>query len=190
MIIAGEISGDLHGSKIMREISLLDSKYVFYGIGGKQMINQGLHAFYDISNFPSVSISHILRNLFTILKIFFDIKKRILKMRPDKVILIDYQIFNLLLAKSIRNSNIQVASFAMLASNTLRTPWECKIFKSYFHKNFSILPMDKEPYTKKGISFTYVGTPALWYLREFITKKKNDQFSQKKIYPYCFSSRF
>ena len=70
VLIAGEDSGDLHGSHLMREIKSSDSSFEFHGIGGDQMIREGLKPIEHIKNLNVIGIVEVLKHYPRIKKIF------------------------------------------------------------------------------------------------------------------------
>ena len=61
-IIAGETSGDLHGSSLMRAMSQLDSKITFEGIGGHSMIKEGLSSLYNLNKMAVMGFIEVLQS--------------------------------------------------------------------------------------------------------------------------------
>lgn len=98
MVSAGELSGDLHGSFLVKELLRLDPSLSFFGIGSERLAASGVDIRFDLSRRSSVGIIEALPNLFSLFLSFKKAKALIRKERPDLVILIDSQGFNLPLA--------------------------------------------------------------------------------------------
>ena len=70
VVIAGEDSGDLHGSHLIREIKNSNPNFEFHGIGGNQMISEGLKPIEHIKNLNVIGIVEVLKHYPRIKKIF------------------------------------------------------------------------------------------------------------------------
>ena len=109
-VIAGEPSGDLHGSKLMRGIRNQDPEASFRFSGGDSMAEVGgkenmLYHYKQMSFFGFVQVA---MNLRTIFRQMDDVKADIERFNPDVIILIDYPAFNLRIAKWAKSRNIRV----------------------------------------------------------------------------------
>ena len=97
-IVAGEDSGDLHGSKLIISLKKLNPNIDLYGIGGSRMEKAGLKLTEHIKNLNVIGIFEVLRHYRKIKAIFNNTIKEIKRINPDKIILIDYPGFNLRLS--------------------------------------------------------------------------------------------
>ena len=93
-IIAGEASGDLHGSNLIKEIKLLDTNAAFRCWGGDKMEAAGAVIVKHYRELAFKGFVEVLKNLTTILNNLDFCKKDILSFQPDTLILIDYPGFN------------------------------------------------------------------------------------------------
>ena len=98
-IIAGEPSGDLHGSKLIKEIFKVDKNAEIRFWGGDLMKDAGGKMVMHYKNLAFMGFSEVLINIFKILKNFKICKNDILQFNPDKIIYIDYPGFNLRICK-------------------------------------------------------------------------------------------
>ena len=89
-IIAGEASGDLHASNLMRELKQLDSSAQFRCWGGDMMKEQGAELVKHYKELAFMGFTEVVMNLRTILKNIEFCKKDILNFKPDVLILVDY----------------------------------------------------------------------------------------------------
>ena len=106
-LIAGERSGDLHASNLMKELKNLDSNASFRYYGGDNMIEQGGHCVRHYKDLAFMGIWEVLKNIFTIKKYINECKKDITKHKPDVVILIDYAGFNMKIANFCKVNNFK-----------------------------------------------------------------------------------
>ena len=157
-IISGEDSGDLHGAKLMASIKRANPKTEFFGIGGSRMQSEGLHLTEHIRNLNVIGIFEVVKHYSRIKKIFNSTIKEVKKINPSKVILIDYPGFNLRLAKKLNALNFDITYFILpqvWAWNESRT----KILEQCCKKLISIIPFEKNWFSKKNITVHYAGHP-------------------------------
>ena len=94
--IAGEQSGDFHGSTLMHELKIIDDKYKFVFFGGDLMrAEAGVRPIRHIREMSFMGFWVVFKNMFKILDNLKVCKAAILKEKPDAVVLIDYPGFNL-----------------------------------------------------------------------------------------------
>lgn len=159
-IIAGEPSGDLHGSKLMQGIVNEDNNAKFRFCGGDRMIDvggkEGLVKHYkDMSFFGFVQV---LKNLKTIFSQIDECKKSIEEFNPDVIILIDYPSFNMRIAKWAHKKGIKV--YYYIAPKVWAwKEWRVKSIRKYVDKVYTIFPFETEYFKGKGIQTTFCGNP-------------------------------
>src|SRR4026208_1938947 len=107
-IIAGEASGDLHGSNLIKELKKKDPAATIRCWGGDKMQAAGGELVKHYRDLAFMGFTEVLMNLRTILRNLDLCKKDILQFKPDAIILIDYPGFNLRIAKWARQQNIKV----------------------------------------------------------------------------------
>ena len=98
-VIAGEASGDLHGSNLVRQLSLLDNAASFRGWGGDLMKAAGVELVKHYRELAFMGFIEVVKNLRTILSNLAFCREDIEAYRPDALILIDYRGFNLRMAE-------------------------------------------------------------------------------------------
>ncbi|OUW79561.1 MAG: lipid-A-disaccharide synthase [bacterium TMED217] len=160
VLIAGEDSGDLHGSHLMREIKSSDSSFEFHGIGGDQMIREGLKPIEHIKNLNVIGIVEVLKHYPRIKKIFNATLAFIKKTMPEKVVLIDYPGFNLRLAKKISKMGVEVSYFILPQVWAWKSS-RAKTLEKNTDKRISIIPIEKNWFKARGIDIKYVGNPLI-----------------------------
>ena len=159
-IIAGEPSGDLHGSKLMQGIVSEDNNAEFRFCGGDRMVDvggkEGLVKHYkDMSFFGFVQV---LKNLKTIFSQIDECKKSIEEFNPDVIILIDYPSFNMRIAKWAHKKGIKV--YYYIAPKVWAwKEWRVKSIRKYVDKVYTIFPFETEYFKGKGIQTTFCGNP-------------------------------
>ena len=107
-LIAGEASGDLHASNLMRELKFQDAETVFRGWGGDLMENQGAELVKHYRHLAFMGFMEVISHLPTILSNFRLCERDLLAFHPDVLILVDYPGFNLRMAKFAKRHGIPV----------------------------------------------------------------------------------
>lgn len=159
-IIAGEASGDLHASNLMKELNQLDKDADFRAWGGELMQAQGAVLVKHYRDLAFMGFTEVVMNLRTILRNIENCKKDILEHRPDVLILVDYPGFNLRIAEFAKENSIKV--FYYISPQV----WAWKQSRVYKIKRtvdrmFVILPFEKEFYRKFDYPVDFVGHPLL-----------------------------
>ncbi len=159
--IAGEASGDLHGSNTMKEIQKLDPDAEFAFTGGDLMEQvSGKTAGIHIKQMAFMGFVDVLKNIFTIRKNFKTVKEEILRFKPDLLVLVDYPGFNLRMAKWAAGQGIKTDYYI---SPTVWAWKEGRVeqIRKYTHKLFVILPFEEAFYQKHNLKVYFVGHPLL-----------------------------
>jgi lipid-A-disaccharide synthase len=107
-IIAGEASGDLHGSNLIKELKKLDEQAVIRAWGGDKMQEAGAEIVKHYRDLAFMGFIEVIRNLSTILDNLKFCKKDILQFQPDVLILVDYPGFNLRIAKWAKQQGFKI----------------------------------------------------------------------------------
>lgn len=159
-IVAGEPSGDLHGSNLMRELKRLDPQADFRFFGGDLMAAQGGTLVKHYRELAFMGLFEVVMNLRTIKRNMRQCQADLLAYAPDVVIFIDYPGFNLRMAQFAHNKGLKVFYYIspkLWAWNTGRV----KKIKKYVHRLFTILPFETNFYAQYGIEVDYSGNPVL-----------------------------
>lgn len=166
-IIAGEASGDLHGSNLIKEIKLLDAQCNIQCWGGDLMQQAGAILIKHYRELAFMGFAEVIKNLPTILKNIKFCKQHILEFKPDVLVLIDYPGFNLRIAKWAKQQGIKVVYYI----SPQVWAWKesrVKTMKQCIDKMICILPFEKEYYkTKWNWDVEYVGHPLIEVIDEF-----------------------
>lgn len=159
-IIAGEASGDLHASHLMRGIKMKDREAVFSFFGGDLMAEQGGELIKHYREMAFMGFFTVVMNLKQI-KINFKIaEQKLIEYKPDVLILVDYPGFNLRMARFAKASNIRTFYYIspkIWAWRSNRVKW----VKKYVDELFAIFPFEKEFYDKHNYKIRYVGNPTV-----------------------------
>jgi len=159
-LIAGEASGDLHASNLMKEIKKLDSEADFRCWGGDLMEKQGGELVKHYRDLAFMGFIEVLLNIRKITGNLKFCKQDIKKFQPDVVILVDYPGFNLRIAKFVKASGIRVFYYISPQLWAWRSS-RVKMIKKNVDKMFVILPFEKEFYANHGYEVDFIGHPLL-----------------------------
>ncbi len=166
-IIAGEPSGDLHASNLMKYLKQEDENYDFRFWGGDLMKQVGGQLVRHYNTMAYMGFIEVVSNLNKIKANFKLCKSDLLQYKPDVLILVDYPGFNLRMAEFAHNHGIKVYYYIspkIWAWNTGRV----KKIKANVDKMFTILPFETDFYKKYDVPIEYVGNPVL----DAISEKK------------------
>lgn len=173
LIIAGEVSGDLHGGNLVKSIKKIDPSVYFYGIGGDHMRANGVELVYHINSIAFMGFIEVIKHIPFLKKVKHDILKLIDEKNPDGVILIDYPGFNLNIAKDIHKKGEKI--FYYISPQIWA--WgkdRLKLIKTLIHKMIVVFPFEEKMYREAGIDVAFVGHPLLDVIENynFETKEK------------------
>lgn len=157
-IIAGEASGDLHGSNLIREIKKLDNIADIRCWGGDLMQMAGGTLVKHYRELAFMGFVEVVKNLRTIMKNLRFCKDDIDRYHPDVLILIDYPGFNLRIAEWAKKQGMQVVYYI----SPQVWAWKesrVKQIRKYVDKMLVILPFEKDFYRKWSYDVEYVGHP-------------------------------
>ncbi len=161
-LFAGEVSGDLHGEKLLKELYAQRPDLKVVGVGGPKMRALGMECILPMEEFEVMGFIDILSSLPKLRRHFKKIQNEILKSRPKGVVCIDYPGFNLRLANALRKKN----SSAKRIHYICPTVWAWgkgripKMEKS-LDELLTILPFEPDLFSKQKLNATYVGHPLI-----------------------------
>ena len=172
-IIAGEASGDLHGSNLIRELRLLDAQANIRCWGGDLMQEAGGKLVKHYRELAFMGFAEVITNLPTILRNIRFCKEDILAWQPDTLVLIDYPGFNLRIAEWAKKQKIKVV-FYISPQVWAWKESRVKKMKQCIDKMLCILPFEKDYYKHKwNWDVEYVGHP----LVEVVEAKQSEMRS-------------
>ncbi len=158
LIIAGEASGDLHGSNLVSALKAFLPHSRFSGMGGSRMREEGVDTLFGIERMGTVGIVEVLGEFDHYYKVYRTLMKEIASRRYDAIILIDYPTLNLRLAKQGRCFDCPVFFFISPQIWAWRKGRIRDIRKSV-RKMFVILPFEEKLYLDAGVDAEFLGHP-------------------------------
>ena len=160
-IVAGEASGDLHASNLMKSLKRIDPNAEFRFFGGDLMKSVGGSLVKHYRDLAFMGIIPVILNSRTILKNLSLCKKDIQQYNPDVVILVDYPGFNLNIAKHVKSKLKIPVHYYISPKVWAWKEYRVKSFKKYVDEMLCILPFEVEFYKKHNYKVHYVGNPTV-----------------------------
>jgi len=158
MIVAGEVSGDIHAANLVRATNARQPDLEWFGIGGPLMREAGVETLHDISEMAVMGLAEVLRRYPFFKRVLNEMLLLAEARKPDAVVLIDYPGFNLRLARQLRRCGIRVIYYIcpqVWAWHRERIPKMAKIIDHLI----TIFPFEAQHFAATGLPVTYVGHP-------------------------------
>lgn len=159
-IVAGEASGDLHASEVVRELKKLDPALTTFGIGGDFLAREGMTLLHHAREMAIIGLFNVLRNIRFFRRVMRDLMEAIERERPDAVMLVDYPGFNMRAAKRIKALGIPVVYYISPQIWAWHQSRVRDIAKTV-DRMIVIFPFEEDFYRKHGVPVTYVGHPSI-----------------------------
>ena len=175
-VIAGEPSGDMYGSGLLKELKNADANAQFRCWGGDLMQAQGGEIVKHYKELAFMGFVEVAMNIRTILRNISFCKEDILKYKPDALILVDYPGFNMRIAKWAKEHGIRVFYYIAPAI----WAWhESRVhdIKKYVERLYVILPFEKAVFAKHNYDVHYFGHP----LADIIAHEREKMISREEF---------
>ncbi len=160
MIVAGEASGDMHASRVIRALRARDPALRIFGIGGDQMQAEGMELLYHIREVAFLGVVEVLRHYPFIRTVFRRCVRLLREEKPDVLMLVDYPGFNLRLARVARRMGIRIVYYI----SPQVWAWGASRIRKMVKRidQFAvILPFEEKLFRERGIPTRFVGHPLL-----------------------------
>ncbi len=171
MIIAGEASGDLHGSGLVREILLAQPEAHIFGIGGDRMRSHGMELVHHINEMSVLGFWDVIKQFRFFKKVYHELVELMESQKPDVLVLIDYPGLNLKLARAAHERHIPVLYY--IAPQVWA--WgagRIKKMAQIVDKMAVIIPFEEKMFRAAGIDATFVGHPLLEVISSEMSKEQ------------------
>ena len=174
-IIAGEASGDLHASNLMKELKALDAAADFRCWGGDLMQKEGAVLVMHYRDLAFMGFLEVISHLPAIMGNLRFCRKDILEYKPDVLILVDYPGFNLRIARTASAAGVRVFYYISPQLWAWRSS-RVKIIRKSVEHMFVILPFEKDFYLKYGVHADFPGHPLLDVIYSGMALKEKTDF--------------
>ncbi|MCK5912859.1 MAG: lipid-A-disaccharide synthase, partial [Desulfuromusa sp.] len=161
MIVAGEASGDLHGSNLIKAAAEYHPQLSFFGVGGDKMQAAGCRILFPSDELSVMGVVEVVAQLPKIFNRFQRLKRVIRETeKPDLLILIDFPDFNLRLAKVAKAAGVPILYYISPKVWAWRSG-RAKIIADRVDRLALIFPFELKIYESLGVKTDYVGNPLL-----------------------------
>ena len=157
-IVAGEASGDLLGSHLMRALKAQRSDLTFIGIAGPKMMGEGAKSLFSIEKLSVRGYVEVITHLYGLLKLRRNLLKQLLAEKPDIFIGVDAPDFNFWLERKLKKEGIATIHYVSPSIWAWRGGRMGKIKRAVSHV-LALFPFEPALYEKAGVPVTYVGHP-------------------------------
>jgi len=157
-ICAGEPSGDIHGSNLVRRLKELNPHVECVGFGGERMAEAGCELLYPLVQLAVMWFTRVLANASTFLSLLSKADRYFRHQRPDAVVLIDYPGFNWWLARRAHFHGIPVFYFVP-PQLWGWAGWRVKKMQRFVDHVLCTLPFEEPWYHERGVQAQYIGHP-------------------------------
>ena len=158
LLIAGEVSADHHGARLIEALKQLHPDFRLWGIGGDELQNQGMELLFHLEQMSFLGVGEVIRHLPFIRKVMKTITTQAQKEKPDAAILIDYPGFNLRLARVLKKMGIPIIYYI----SPQLWAWgrgRIKTIKQTVDLMLVLFPFEKDFYAQHAVNAEYVGHP-------------------------------
>lgn len=158
MIVAGEVSGDMHAARLVRMLRESVDGLSFFGIGGDLMAEEGVELVRHAREMEAIGFSEVIRRYPFFRRVFNEMLELAAVRKPDVAVFVDYPGFNLRLAKRIAAMGIRTVYYIcpqVWAWNRKRIPQ----MASFLHHLITIFPFEAAHFAGTGLPVTFVGHP-------------------------------
>lgn len=171
-VVAGEASGDLHGSRLISAIRKRDSDCVIEFLGGDKMSESAKkEPIVHYRDMAFMGFIAIVKNAALLCKVSEKARKAVLNLKPDKLILIDYPGFNLRFAEFVKKHLPETEVIYYISPKLWAwKSYRIKAIKKYVDRMFTIFPFETEWFAKRNYRVQYVGNPSVDSVGQFLSQ--------------------
>lgn len=157
-LVAGETSGDNLGAPLIRAIKREYPDARFVGIGGSAMIAAGMESWHDIERLSVNGFVDPIKRLPDLIRILFDIRDRVVAADVDCFVGVDFNFFNLLLERMLKNRGVRTAHYVSPTVWAWRK-WRINSIGKSVDLMLALYPFETEIYEQNNIDVAFVGHP-------------------------------
>ncbi|OVE75247.1 lipid-A-disaccharide synthase [bacterium E08(2017)] len=158
LIIAGEVSGDMHGAELVKAIKKIRPGAHFFGIGGKEMRDAGVETLFSTEEMAVMGITEVLAKYSFFKQVFKSILEQARIRQPDAAILVDYPGFNLRIADELHAMNIKNIYYICPQVWAWRQS-RIKRMARIIDQLITIFPFEKKYFDGTGLPVDFAGHP-------------------------------
>jgi len=159
-IFAGEPSGDMHGAMLVRALREREPDIRLAGVGSHRMREAGVDVYHDLTSLAAIGILEVAKVMFKVRKVWVQMVARLDSERPDAVVLIDYPMFNLRIAREAHARGIPVIYYVTPQFWAWRRGRAHRIAR-YVDLSLCVFPFEPEFFARYGAKAKFIGHPLL-----------------------------
>ena len=161
LISVGEISADIFAADLVREIHRLRPDIRVIGMGSTRLREAGAEIIVDVTAHSTVGLMEIVEHLPALVGAWRRMKRLLSEARPDLVLLVDYQGFNMMLAKEAKKRGLRTAYYIAPQEWLWGTQKGVENVVATVDHIISVFQEEADTYRKNGGQVLYVGHPLL-----------------------------
>ncbi len=158
LVIAGEISGDMHAARVVEAVRSRQPDVRFWGIGGDELEKAGMEVLYHVRDMAVMGLTEVLQRYFFFRKVFHRMQALARERRPDAVWLVDYPGFNLPFARKMNRLGIKVLYYVCPQVWAWRRSRIRRMARDV-DRLLVIFPFEVEVFSGTGLRVDFVGHP-------------------------------
>jgi lipid-A-disaccharide synthase len=155
LVSAGEVSGDIAGARLARELGARRPAATLFGLGGPRMAEAGVEVLVDTNGLGTVGISESFRVVPGLLRAFAALRARVAETRPDAAVLIANDVFHVALGRWLRAHGVPTLSYFPPQVWIWRSI--ARAFAPSFDEVLTSFPLEERVWRAAGCSTTFVG---------------------------------
>lgn len=161
MISAGEVSGDVHGTYLVRELKKLCPDAYFFGMGSEKLLAEGVDVKVDITKRGTIGIFEALPNIVPVYLAYKKMVRLMKEEQPDLIIFIDSQGINMPLAKAAKKLGVKTVYYIAPQEWLWGTEKGLKSVAKTIDLIISIFEKEHQAYQQAGANSVYLGHPLI-----------------------------
>lgn len=179
-VLAGEISGDLHASEVIAAVHSRCPAIKVFGTGGRKLRKLGADLLYDVDDLSVMGFVEVVGRVFFLQKVIRDLKRAIIREKPDVALLVDYPGMNLVLARYLHRLGVPVVYYISPKVWAWKENRIGKI-REYVDHLMVIFDFEVDFYGKHGIKAAFAGNPVVEEVDRLEFSPKRDFLNEHGI---------
>ncbi|MEO0293921.1 MAG: lipid-A-disaccharide synthase [candidate division WOR-3 bacterium] len=188
LLIAGEVSGDLHASNLITSLRKINPKIEFYGVGGERMEKTGAKIIYPSSKISIVGFTEVFSKILNLREARRAIYLFLKRNKIDFAITVDFPGFNIQIARYLKSKKIPVFYF-IPPQVWAWGRWRVKSLSKYFKHLFVLYPFEKEFFEKEGLKSSFLGNPLMDIVKIDKSSKREKEYHSEILIAILPGSR-
>jgi lipid-A-disaccharide synthase len=173
LLIAGEVSGDMHAAGLVRAVKRRNPEVEFFGIGGDELRAAGMEIVVDARDMAVMGLVEVIERYGFFKQVFTELIARARGRKPDAVVLVDYPGFNLRFAEKVREMGIKVVYYICPQVWAWRRSRIRKMAR-IVNRLIVIFPFEPDVFKDTGLKVDFVGHPLVEVAKKALAEPLKD----------------